>query len=99
MREWYILLPVVTAVSMGTRLLPFVFGSIFLKWKFLEKLSTVLPICLLIFIMAHTLQQGDLVHKEEAAALMAVLATQYFFRSLVLSMCAGVVVHQILLHL
>ncbi len=98
---WYTLLPLVTAVSVGMRLLPFLIGPFLRKFAFLHKLSVMLPICLMTMIAAYTLKEVPFTAPPygipEIIGIASVLLAQYLFRTVVISMGIGMVMHQLLL--
>jgi branched-subunit amino acid transport protein AzlD len=97
------LLLMMTLISASLRLLPF----LFFKRKhteggFLEKLSTTLPLCISILLVAHLLEKTPFTLYPfgipELAGLIATVSVQLFSRTLLLSMGAGILIHQLLLH-
>lgn len=101
MRTWYLVLPIVTLISVGMRLLPFLIAPFLQRFAFLQKLSTMLPCCLLILMTAHSMKEVPFTTAPfaipEIAALGCVLITQYCFRTLILSMLVGIATHQLLM--
>ncbi len=97
---WYTLLPLVTFISWGMRILPFAIGPYLKRFSFLNKLEAMLPCCLLIMITAYTIR--DINFREapfglpEIVALTGVVLTQVWLRSSLVSMIVGVLIHQFL---
>ena len=98
MKMLYLILPIVTVVSVGMRILPFLIGPSLQRFAFLQKLSMMLPSCLLILICAHTMKDTSIA-TPEIMAISCVLLTQYLFRTIIISMAIGIAVHQLLMHL
>ncbi|MCH9610382.1 MAG: hypothetical protein S4CHLAM81_04570 [Chlamydiales bacterium] len=95
--KWYALLPIVAAISVGVRLFPFMVGDFLRRFSFLKKLSVMLPCCLLIMVTAYTLHGTDFSNAwPEIGALLGVVLTQVLFRTITISMLAGVLLHQLL---
>lgn len=95
---WYVLLSIAGAVSLGMRVLPFLFGSILRRFSFLHKLSVTLPFCLLVMITAYTMHTVNFKEAPfglmEILALVAVVMTQIFFRTITISMLVGIAAYQ-----
>jgi branched-subunit amino acid transport protein AzlD len=89
---------VMTAVSFSCRYCPFVLSDWLKSLTFLEKLSTALPVCILLLLVAHNLEYSGC-GIPEIAALLAVAVAQIFFRSVLASMAIGVLLHQFLLRI
>lgn len=97
-----LLLVMMTAISASLRLIPFVFSKWLRNWPLLEKLSSTLPLCISILLVAHLLENVPFTHfpfgLPELAGLGAVTVAQISFRNILVSMGAGVTIHQLLLH-
>ena len=52
-----VLLAMMTAIPAAMRLIPFLFSKWLNRWTALEKLSTTLPMCISILLVAHLLEQ------------------------------------------
>ena len=89
-------LAVMTAVSFGFRILPFLFSTWLKRWTFLDKLGATLPVCLLLLLVAHNVQHMSC-GLPEVIGLVVVVFAQIFFLSILLSMLLGVLFHQILM--
>ncbi|MFZ0565107.1 MAG: AzlD domain-containing protein [Chlamydiales bacterium] len=91
-----LILIMMTLVSFSFRYAPFVLSRWLQKSTFLKKLGASLPLCILILLVAHTLQQTSC-NIPEMIGLVAVVVAQLLFRNVLLSMIAGVFFHQILM--
>ncbi len=92
------LLLMLFAISFGMRLLPFLFGKRLKNWTLLSKLSNMLPTCILILLVIHTLHVSTC-EWPELLGLGAVVGIHLLFRNVLLSMGAGIACQQLLLHL
>lgn len=97
-----LLLVVMTAISATLRMIPFLFAKWLSRWTLLEKLAATLPLCISILLVAHLLENTPFSHYPfgipEIGGLAAVVLTQACFRTILLSMGSGVLIHQLLLH-
>lgn len=97
-----VLLAMMASISVGLRLIPFVFSKWLSRWTALEKLSASLPICISILLVAYFLEQTPYrmypFAIPELAGLCAVVCVQLWMRKLLLSIGTGVCVHQMILH-
>lgn len=89
---------VMTLVSCGMRILPFIFSESMQKWAFLQRISVTLPACLTILLVAHCVESTTF-GIAEAVGLSAVALTQALSRNILASMGVGVLLHQVVLHL
>jgi branched-subunit amino acid transport protein AzlD len=97
------LLIVMTVIAASHRTFPFIFSKWLSKWTLLEKLAASLPLCISILLVAHLLEDVPFSQFPfgipELGGLMTVLLVQIYFRTLLLSMGCGILIHQLLLHL
>ncbi len=96
-----VLLIMMTTISATLRLIPFVFAKWLSRWAALAKISASLPMCISILIVAYLVEPTTHLYPfaiPELAGLTAVVCIQIRLRNLLLSMGAGVCVHQIVLH-
>lgn len=98
MTNSWLLLLMLFAITFGCRVLPFVLGKKLEKISLLQKLSTTLPMCILILLVAHTLHVGTC-SLPEILALGACLLMQWAFRKVLLSMGVAVAIQQLLIAL
>ena len=95
-----VLLIMMTTISATLRLIPFIFAKWLSRWAALAKLSATLPMCISILIVAYLVEPATRLYPfaiPELAGLAAVVGTQIWLRNLLLSMSAGVCIHQIAL--
>lgn len=97
-----ILLVMMTGISFGMRFIPFLISDRFQKIPLIEKLSSTLPTCILLILVAHTLEGTKISHFPfgipELSGLITVVLIQIAFRNILASMFAGMIIHQVLLH-
>ncbi len=99
--SWYALLPLVTAISVGMRIMPFLIGPYLRRFTFLHKLSVMLPCCLIIMIGAYTVSETTTFTEApfglpDMAAIACVILIQIWLRSIIISMGLGMLIHQFL---
>ncbi len=87
-----------TAIAFSFRYAPFVLSKWLKKLTLLEKLSAMLPVCILILLVAHNLEHSAC-GVAEIVGLLAVIGAQIFFRNILLSMAIGVFLHQLLMRI
>lgn len=96
------LLAMMAAISASMRLLPFVFSKWLSRWSLLEKLGATITLPISILLVAHLLEETSFASYPfgipEVAGLAVVTLTQVSFRNVLISMGAGLITHQLLLH-
>lgn len=96
-----VLLIMMTTIAATLRLIPFIFAKWLSRWTALTKVSATLPMCISILIVAYLVEPTIRLYPfaiPELAGLSAVVFIQMWLRNLLLSMAAGVCVHQIVLN-
>ena len=96
-----VLLIMMTTISATLRLIPFIFAKWLGRWGALAKISATLPMCISILIVAYLVEPTTRYYPfaiPELAGLTAVVGIQIWLRNLLLSMAAGVCIHQIALN-
>lgn len=94
------LLIMMTTISASLRLIPFVFAKWLESWRPLAKISASLPMCISLLIVAYLVEPTLHTYPfavPEFLGLAAVVGIQIVSRNLLLSMAAGVGIHQIAL--
>ena len=84
------------AITLGCRITPFILGKRLAKISLLHKLSTTLPLCILILLVAHTLHVATCAIPE-IIALGALILTHIAFRKILLSMGVAIAIQQLLI--
>lgn len=87
-----------TLISFGVRYAPFLLTKWLQRWSVLQKLADGLPLCILVILVAHCLEESPC-GRAEWVGLVTVVATQLAFRRVLWSMSAGVLCHQLIMHL
>ena len=85
-------------ITFGCRITPFILGKRLENISILRKLSTTLPLCILILLVAHMLHSSTCA-LPEIIALGALVLVHISFRKILLSMGVAIAVQQLLIGL
>lgn len=91
-----------SAVAFVPRVFPFLLGNQLKKSVHLNNLARSLPPCIMLLLVAHALQTGEVLSYPggvcQVLGILAIIVTHLIFRKMLVSMAVGFFVYQALLH-